>query len=382
VTVARTVDELEPLRDAWELLRGRHVTAHPDHFLTVLREREEAVRPHVVLLERDGVPAALALGRIEDLRLPAKIGYREVVAPRLRALTIVYGGFLGETAEPVQRRMLEELRGALSEGEADLLRLRMLELGSPLHALASRMAPAPLRGHLGRPSVHLDAAIPDTFEEFLRARSAKTRQNIRYYGKRLVARYGDALRLETFHDGADLDRLYSDTGRVAATTYQQALEASFVDTPLRRALTELGIREGWFRAYLLYLEDQPVAYWHGSTYRGVHGPGVTGYDPAYRDLRVGTYVLARRLEDACDDPTVTVADFGFGDAEYKRHVADRSFLEEDVLVYAPSFRGIRANVSRTAVLGTAALGRRVLRDEGTVARVKRWWRDRLRRSSR
>jgi CelD/BcsL family acetyltransferase involved in cellulose biosynthesis len=380
VTVARSVEELEALAEAWELLRGRHVTAHPDHFLTVLRERPEAVRPHVVLLERDGAPAGLALGRIEDIRLPAKIGYREVVSPRLRALTIVYGGILGDMSEPTVDRLLAELRAALSRREADLLRLRMLELETPLHRAALRLGSRLTRGRLSEPSIHMQAAIPGSMDEFLAARSAKTRQNFRYYAKRLHARYGEGLRLERFHDGADLDRLYEDTSRVAAKTYQRALEASFVDTPLRRALTELAVQEGWFRAYVLYLDDEPVAYWHGSTYRGVHGPGVTGYDPAFRDLRVGTYVLAKRLEDACEDPEVTLADYGFGDAEYKRHVADRSWLEEDVLVYAPSLKGIRTNVSRTAVLGVATVARKTLRDDGRLARVKRWWRDRLRRS--
>lgn len=368
------------MTEPWELLRGRHVTAHPDHFLTVLRERPEAVRPHVVLLERGGEPVALALGRIEDIRLPARIGYREVVSPRLRALTVVYGGFLGDPEGANADALLAELRSALLCREADLLRLRMLEPGSPLHSSATALGSVLTRGRLAEPSVHMQADIPGSMDEFLAARSAKTRQNIRYYAKRLLAKYGDGLRLETFHDGADLDRLYEDTGRVAATTYQRALEASFVDTPLRRALTDLAVREGWFRAYLLYLDDRPVAYWHGSTYRGVHGPGVTGYDPAFRDLRVGTYVLAKRIEEACADPHVSLADYGFGDAEYKRHVADRSWLEEDVLVYATSVKGVRTNLTRTAVLGVAGVARRTLKDRDAIARVKRWWRDRLRRS--
>lgn len=378
ITVARSVEELEPIRPAWEALAGRHVTADPEHFLTVLHERSEALRPHVVLLESDGRPVALALCRIEDVRLPAKIGYREVVAPRLRALTLVYGGYLGDASEQTARRMLSELRDALRRGEADVLRLRMLELGSTLHALARTLPSQFCRGHLAQPSIHMQVAIPDSMDEFLRARSAKTRQNIRYYGKRLVAEYGDRLVLETFHDGSNLERLYRDTAQVAAKTYQHALEVSFVDTPLRRALTDLGIRRRWFRAYLLYLDGEPVAYWHGSSYRGVLGPGMTGYDPAYRNLRVGTYVLAQRIEEACADPELGLLDYGFGDAEYKRHLSDRSWLEEDVLVYAATWKGIRANVARTAVLGVAALARRVLRDKARVARLKRWWRDRLR----
>ena len=175
VTTARSVEELEQVADAWERLRGHEVVADREHFLTVLGLRPEAIRPHVVLLERDGEPAAMAVGRIEDVKLPARIGYRTIVAPRLRTLTVVPGGFLGDTSEPVARRLLDELRGALAAGEADVLRLRTLELGTPLHTLARTVPPARVRDRFGKPSVRWTVAIPDSFDEFLRARSKSMR---------------------------------------------------------------------------------------------------------------------------------------------------------------------------------------------------------------
>ena len=102
--------------------------------------------------------------------------------------------------------------------------------------------------------------------------------------------------------------------------------------------------------------------------------------PAYRDLSIGMYVLVKLIEEACADPAITMLDHGFGDADYKKRLADRSFLEEYVLIFAPTFKGVRTNLARTAVTGAGALARRVLRDRGAVARVKRRWRDRLRSS--
>jgi CelD/BcsL family acetyltransferase involved in cellulose biosynthesis len=380
VTTARSLEELEPLAAAWERLRGHEVTADRDHFVTVLALRPEAVRPHVVLLERGGEPVALAAARIEDVRLPAKIGYRTIVAPRLRALTLVPGGHLGDTSAAVSQRLLAELRGALAAGEADVLRLRTLEVGSPLHQLARTIPPRHLRDHLGQPSVHWTVAIPDSFDEFLKARSKTTRSNIRYYGKRIETEYDGRLELRTFHDGSELERLYRDTSVVAPKTYQHALGASFTDDPLRRGLIELSVRRGWFRAYLLYIDGEPVAFWYGTAYRGSVHTGFTGYDPKYRDLSIGTYVLAKLIEEAVADPEITLLDHGYGDADYKRRFGDRSWLEEDVLVYAPRLKGVRANAGRTAVMGAAGLARRALRSKTTVARVKRLWRDRLRSS--
>ena len=356
VETVRDIEEIGAVREAWDKVSPREATADPDHFEIVLRHRPEAIRPHVVCLFEGDEPVALAVGRIEDVELPARIGYRKILSPRLRVLTVVQGGILGDTPEPVARALLSELMATLARGEADVLRLRLLEVGSPLHHLAHTMPSTLCRQRSSQPSTRWLVEIPESFDAFLKARSKSMRTNIRYYAKRLLSEYGERARLEHFHDGSDLERLYRDTAEVAAKTYQQALGASFEDTPLRRALNDLAIRRGWFRAYMLYLDERPAAFWYATAYRGVIHTGFTGYDPSYRDLSIGTFVLGRLIEDACADPDITLLDHGFGDADYKRRLSDRSWLEEDVLVFSRSWKGVRANVSRTAVLGVGRLG--------------------------
>jgi CelD/BcsL family acetyltransferase involved in cellulose biosynthesis len=259
-----------------------------------------------------------------------------------------------------------------------VLRFRLLEVGSPLHRLARTKPGSLRRERQSRPSIHWQASIPDSFDEFLRARSKSTRSNIRYYGNRVRNQFGDRARLETFHDGSDLERLQRDAALVAAKTYQHGLGASFEDNELQQALTALAARRGWLRAYVLYLDEDPVAFWLANAFDGVVYTGYTGYDPAHRDARLGTFVLARLIEDACADPGISHVDFGYGDADYKRQMADTSWLEEDVLVFGPSLKALRSNLGRTAVLGAGEVGRRLLAKGDAVARTKRWWRDRLR----
>ena len=64
-------------------------------------------------------------------------------------------------------------------------------------------------------------------------------------------------------------------------------------------------------------------------------------------------MLAKLIEDLCADESHTL-DYGFGDADYKRRFGDASWLEEDVLVYAPRRRGygrMRRSALSTAVAG-------------------------------
>jgi CelD/BcsL family acetyltransferase involved in cellulose biosynthesis len=381
VTVARTVEELEALREPWHRLQGRHFPNDPDAFLTILRRRPEAIRPHVVLLEQDGEPRSLVLGRVEEVRLSTRLGYRELYAPRVRSITVVNQGVLGDASEGAARSLLAELRGSLARGEADVLRLRNLRLDSPLHRLA-RTEPSFLRRqHGSRPAVHWELELPSTFDDFLRGLSSSTRESVRRYSRKLTKEYGDRLELRVLREPGEIDTLFRDVETVAAKTYQGGLGVAFSGDELQRSLTALAMERGWFRSWLLYLDGEPCAFWHGEAYRGVFRIGVPGYDPQYAQLRVGTFVLMRLVEDLCADETVDTVDYGFGDAEYKRRFGSRSWQEEDVLVYAPTARAVRINLVRTALLAAVGVARRVLQRGDALGRVKRGWRKRLSRRS-
>ena len=124
------------------------------------------------------------------------------------------------------------------------------------------------------------------------------------------------------------------------------------------------MERGWFRAYVLYLDDEPIAFWQGQAYNGVFSTGVPGFDPAYAEHRVGNYVLFKLIADLCADESIDTLDYGFGDAEYKRRFGTRSWEEQDVHLFAPTAKGFRTNAIRSSLL-TAVAG------EHAAARAQR-----------
>ena len=87
-------------------------------------------------------------------------------------------------------------------------------------------------------------------------------------------------------------------------------------------------------------------------------------------------MLGRMVEELCREGGLEWIDFGFGDAEYKRHFGDDSWLEEDVLVWAGRPRPIRLNLTRTALRSADRSARFVLERGRLLARTRRLWRDR------
>jgi CelD/BcsL family acetyltransferase involved in cellulose biosynthesis len=367
--VARSFEEAEELRPAWELLQNDYLTSDLDFVLTYCRHTPGVVRPHVVLLEDDGEPVALAAARLEDVRLPAKLGYKVVRNSPVRALTIVYGGLLGEAARlPV---LLDSVGRSIAGERLDLVRFRMLELGSPQHQALVERAPTVRKQRFATRMSHWRAALPGSLDEFLARRSRRRRESVRRYGRRLEKTYGEDARVEVVRDSARLDAFFTDARQIHRETYQHVLGVGFSDERVQRRLAELAADRGWFRGYMLYLRDKPVAFWHGNTYRGSFGVTSTGFDPAYAEDRPGTYLLMRALDDLAGEGATHSIDFGFGDADYKRHFGDGFAEEQDIGIFEPRPRLLVLNALHCALGGATASARAVAAGTGALGSMRR-----------
>ena len=197
---------------------------------------------------------------------------------------------------------------------------------------------------------HWELAVPNSYDAFLGSLSPSTLKSVRRYSRRLEKSFGDRLSFRIFRGASEGDRVFTDLAAVARKTYQHALGVAFAQSEFERRIVRLLMNRGWFRAYVLYLDGEPISFWHGHAYRGAFFIGIPGYDPAYADLRVGNYVLYRLIEDLCADDTIDTLDFGWGEAEYKRRLSTRSRLEQDVHLFAPTAKGCLTNVARSSLL--------------------------------
>jgi CelD/BcsL family acetyltransferase involved in cellulose biosynthesis len=370
VLVYRTLEEVEALRDSW---RGfSHPDADLEIFLTVIRERPEMLRPHVIAVQRDGRPAALLAARLEDCELPAKFGYATLYRPRLRRITVVTGGVVSAAEDC--GALAEALLAALARGEADAVELQRIPVTSPLRQALLERSPAVLRQPFVGTTPHHAMDLPDGAAAVLPALSKSVRDNLKRYSRRLEREYGARVTVRQFDAPTDFEDAVRDLETVAAATYQRGLGAGF-RAETDATLTRIALEGGWFRAWVLYLDGTPCAFEIGHLCGDRIVIAAKGFDPAYGRLHIGKVLQLRMLEALADDPAVKLLDFGFGDAEYKQKLATQTWEDTDVLVYGRSPRAIVAAVGRAAILGADRLARRAAGAD-RIARVKRRWRDR------
>jgi hypothetical protein len=377
VHTARESAELAPLRPLWETVPWPRVEADLDFFPLTL-DASSGARPYAVAVERDGRVVAASIGRLEQTTLPAKLGYRTLYAPRVRSLTVPLGGSTASDDDAASA-LLDELHTVLRRGEADVLSLLGLKVDSPLHRAALSHAGVRRRELFARRTQHWRLELPQTYDAFLASRSKSTRESVRRYGKKLEQTFGERLRLDILAESGDLGRILEDLDVVAAKTYQAGLGVAFANAEEQRRKVTLGLERGWFRAWVLYVDGQPVAFWPGYVYNRTFTIGIPGYDPAYAEHRVGTYVQMRLIADLCADDAVDAIDYGRGDAEYKRRFGSESWEEQDVVAFAPTLRAMRVNATRNAVVGAGRGAQAALAKVGLADKIKKRWRERLRR---
>jgi Acetyltransferase (GNAT) domain len=378
--VARTDMEVDRLAYAWSALPVSYTDAELDYYRALIRTRRDVERPHIVLLRRDGEPAGLVVGRIESVPVVARLGYLAVHRPVLRMLRVSHGGMVDAGDAEVATSLVWAMEDAARAGEADVYLVPAVRLGSPVDR-ALMEVPSRIRCHPAATTSHYRLVMPPSYDEFLGGRDRKSRYNLRRQASRLEDTFADRLSLEVL-DGTDsIDRVFHELGSVAEKTYQRSLGAGFLDTADRRSHVGVSVERGAFRAWLLSIDDRPVAFWQGTARGRTFVLNTAGYAPDFASYGVGAYVQQRMFKDLCDDPAFDVIDFGWGEADYKARFANESWQEHDVMVFAPSVRGLRASVARKGVVGADRAARKLAARAGVAATVKRAWRRRLSRSA-
>jgi hypothetical protein len=376
VRVVRAFDEVEGLRPVWTAWQ-RIADADIDYYLLTLQSSPTCLRPHIIVLYRDGLPQTLLIGKLENCGIWLKVGQWRLPSPRARGLAFIYGGLLGDQSPRNCEILMRSILDSLSQGEADFALFNKLKTDSSLHGIALR-APAFLcRDHFAGSFLHCSMKLPSDTDALYRGLSSDHRNQIRRKARHLLAAYPDRTRIASFQEVEEMEDALADVERVAQKTYQRGLGVGFKNDPAFHQSLALTASKGWLRGYILYLDDTPVAFWIGTLFGGVFRLDYLGYDPAYERFSPGIFLITKVLEDLCQN-AVREIDFGYGVERYKQQFGNCTWHEAIIHIFAPTFKGLALNAVRTLVLVTDRLARTILERTKLLPKLKRAWRIRIR----
>lgn len=176
------------------------------------------------------------------------------------------------------------------------------------------------------------AELGGTYDGWLAGLSGNARSSLRRKRKKL-AQLTEKSAIRFFRSAKELREFQALARPLAALTYQERLlGAGLPDGPAFAARTEALAAEDRVRAWLLTLDERPIAYlWcsaEGTALRYDH----VGHDPAFAELSPGTVLQAAAFEQLFAERRFARFDFTEGDGQHKRQFATGGVACADVLL--------------------------------------------------
>lgn len=377
VEVARSIAEIEKMRHSWESMQY-HPNADIDYFTMILDSRKKILRPHVIQISKKGIPQALWVGRLEEHSIDLKLGYLTILRLNVRAITIIYGGILGNMSEEICHVCLKEIQRALKQGEADVAYINYLDTKSILYNIIKTERSMYKTDNVIILNAHWKMILPEKRSGLFEKMNSKHRAWLKRLPRVLEREKQNRVDYKVFRKEIDVDQLCIDAEKIASKTYQRAIGAGFIDDNEHRRRMQLSAEKGWLFAYIMYIDKKPCAFWIGDIYKGTCYLHFTGYDSEYKKYEIGTILLTRMVEDLFETyEEVREIDFGFGDALYKQKICNVNWQETPVYILAPTIKASSINCFRNVNNIILSLIEKVIAKYNIREKLKRKWREQL-----
>lgn len=350
IKALRSFEEIESVRDVWSSWQ-REPTVDLDLFHATQPWGPPKVRPHVVVLYRDGSPEAMLVGIVSEKEFKVRLGPWNFTLANARLLQVIPGGALGHLNSENCDALVGEILRSLRQGEMDVAVLMRIEAGSSLQSKALGSPGFLSRDYMPRRNALRYMVLPSDIEGCYRVLSPNLRHQVRKKTRRLMAAFPEKVNTICFRHVDEMDRLADDIEKVAKSSFQRGLGGGFIDSPLVRRALRIEAQKNVVRGFVLYVDARPCAFWLGSLCHSTFHLTCGAYNPEFHRFSPGTLLLVKVLEHFCgdsDEVKVSEIDLGVGDFRYKEQLANRAVEQTTVHIFAPTLKGFVLNALRTA----------------------------------
>ncbi|HEY2118815.1 MAG TPA: GNAT family N-acetyltransferase [Candidatus Acidoferrum sp.] len=267
----------------------------------------------------------------------------------------------------------------LNAGEADTADLARIQEKSDLQNICREELPLLSHGHFLPLHQHRAVKLPESYEAFFRGLSRKNRHELRRHEKILNNAFAGKQHIQCFRGEDELEEMAKEVDKISEKTYQRAIGAGFKPDDETLGFLRTAAHRGGLRGCVLYLEEQPCAFFIGNQYKNTFHANYMGFDPKFGKYSPGLSLLMHSIEDSFE-ASATRIDFGWGDRQYKRAICNEVWQDGPIYLYAFSLRGLTLNLLRSGTSFLDLSARKLLVKFSIFQRTKKSWQSWLQRS--
>jgi CelD/BcsL family acetyltransferase involved in cellulose biosynthesis len=175
--------------------------------------------------------------------------------------------------------------------------------------------------------------LSGNFDRYMSALSRKSRSGL----KRKLRKFGDAsggaIDWREYRTPSEIELFFPMARKISAKTYQERLLHAGLPADQRFITSMLNLsKTNSVRAFLLFLNGEPISYLYCPVRQGVIIYDHLGYDPAYFSLSPGTVLQLLALEALFAEQCFLMFDFTEGEGQHKEVFATQSVFCGDLFV--------------------------------------------------
>ena len=187
---------------------------------------------------------------------------------------------------------------------------------------------------------HRFIKMDGSYEQYLKQLSSKTRSDLIRTRKRFTSRNSD-WSVRCYQQVEEVDEFLDHAVVVSKKTWQYTEAGGGLrNNKVLRERFCMTAELGWFRSYILFVNERPIAFQVGHLFQGTFHAQEIGYEPAWAKQQVGIFLHTEIVQDlfSCNKP-IKVFDFGNTDTIHKQRLSNFSREEGFVYLLPNSLKG-------------------------------------------
>ncbi len=187
---------------------------------------------------------------------------------------------------------------------------------------------------------HYIADLQGDFETYLNTFGSKSKSTLKRKVRKFIDSAGPNY-FRQFKSAEEMKDFHVQARELSKRTYQETLlDHGLPDTP-EFISGMVAMAEGnQVRAYILYSNNNAVAYLYCPAREGILYYDMLGYDPDFRALSPGTVLQYLAFEQLFDEKIFRTFDFEEGEGQHKSQFATRSIECYNLFVFRPSLKSV------------------------------------------
>jgi hypothetical protein len=373
--IYKSSNRLDEIRAYWQEVQW-HPGADYEFYKLLLKNRDTIISPYVIAAKNNGELNALLVCRIDEVMQPIRLGYITICKIPIRRIVVMDGGFMGERNEDVLYSLLACVKNSLSAEGLSLILLENVKAGSVVEDTARRIFGTRMLPDRQDGSLHWLMRLPSTWNEFLKNRSRKHRYWLNRLSVILDREYKGKWNISCYSSENEAIEFANYAEVVARKTYHRTLGVGFKRNAESIQRLKMEANRKYLKGYVLFIDNEPKAFWYCFKYARTLYTAATGYDPCFRKYELGTILLMHVFKENCG-ADIDMVDFGLGDAGYKQRFGSEHFFENSYFIFPCGVSGF-ALYSFLRVLMYTNYAAKNLSDKLRItSKVKTFWRKQI-----